>query len=338
MTAFYRILTAVYLVHSSLSTHAADTDSTATRGIHGSANTEVNYGYEAGKAEPTMWDFPHITLSAEAVLGRGWSVTAEVEYERFYTAGAWGNSFRDNFATNKLYLNKLFSPAIQVKAGIVEVPVGVTNSGGPALTIYDPESEVLLMPMTWHEGGLTLWGERGRWSYSLAALAYAATPLRRSRLLGGAARVAYSPVQDLSLALSSYWGTASRGSARLYAPDFVGTDGILYAALDGSYEANGWTVSGSAVWSSDARAHSVGMEAGYNVLAAAAAEGTELTLFGRFDGVYLPHSMALNKYTVGLNFVPWSTLILKAEYALRHESGLGTTRPLNLSIGYTYEF
>lgn len=250
MTAFYRILTAVYLVHSSLSTQAADTDSTATRGIHGSANTEVNYGYESGKAKPTIWDFPHITLSAAAVLGRGWSVTAEVEYERFYTDGAWGNSFRDNFTTNKLYLNKSFSPAMQVKAGIVEVPVGVTNSGGPALTIYDPESEVLLMPMTWHEGGLTLWGERGRWSYSLAALAYAATPLRRSRLLGGAARVAYSPVQDLSLALSSYWGTASRGSARLYAPDFVGTDGILYAALDGSYEANGWTVSGSAVWSS----------------------------------------------------------------------------------------
>lgn len=138
--------------------NAQENEKDSTAWLAGYLMTEANYGHRHGKPHPTLTDFPHIIIGGTAQMGRGWSVVAELEYERFHSDGCWNNRFCDNYTTNKLYINKQWSEAANVKAGIIDVPVGTTNSGGPALTIYDPLDESTLMPMTWHEGGIAFWG------------------------------------------------------------------------------------------------------------------------------------------------------------------------------------
>ena len=74
--------------------------------LSGSVYTEVNYGHKYYGEERDKWDFPHIVISADLNLGKGWSISGEFEYERFYEDGAWGNDFDSNYATNKIYVNK----------------------------------------------------------------------------------------------------------------------------------------------------------------------------------------------------------------------------------------
>ncbi len=183
----------------------------AQQRLTGYVMTEMNYGHRHGQEHPTLTDFPHILANATLTLGKGWSAVAEVEYERFHSEGAWGNNFDDNYTTNKLYINKQWSEALNVKAGIIDIPVGTTNAGGPALTIYDPLSESTLMPMTWHEGGIALWGRTGIVHFELGTYVYPTTPLKHSRLLGAATRVGIEPINGLDLSLSGFYGSAKEG-------------------------------------------------------------------------------------------------------------------------------
>lgn len=306
----------------------------------GSAYTEVNYGHKYYGEERTLWDFPHIVLSGELRLGKWWTVTAEFEYERFYDEGEWGNNFGDNFATNLFYVNKSFSNAFNVKAGIIGVPVGLTNSGGPALTIYDPESEAAILPMTWHETGVALWGEAGKWSYELAALAYFDAPFKRSKMMGAAARIAHSNLIDgLNIGLSGYWGTSSCGMVGFGKPaDFIGDNGLAYGGVDFAYENNGWTVDGSAIYCTDNDAKTAGVEAGYDLATLFDVTNGKMQLvpFVRYDGVFTV--VRMNKLTVGANISPLENLVVKLEYGRRKYCGEQIERTFDVGIGYSIDF
>lgn len=172
----------------------------------GEVYTEVNYGHKYYGEDRNKWDFPHVVIAADLVLGNGWSLTGEFEYERFYEDGEWGNDFKANYATNKFFVTKKWNEAVNVKAGIIDVPVGITNAGGPALTIYDPESEAALLPMSWHEGGAAFYGRLGRISYTASALTYITAPFNSSCMIGGAASLGYEPADGVGVALSGFWG------------------------------------------------------------------------------------------------------------------------------------
>src|SRR5574344_144270 len=114
-------------------------DSTQVPALTGAINSEINYGPNCLDNGQTTWDFPHFKVDAILNMGKDWSVTASFEYERSYADGIWHNNFEDKFSTNALYVSKHFSDALQVKAGIVDVPVGLTNHGGPVNAMYAPE-------------------------------------------------------------------------------------------------------------------------------------------------------------------------------------------------------
>lgn len=313
-------------------------DSTNKIQFSGEAYTEVNYGHRYYGEERKVWDFPHIVVAAELGIGGGWSFTAEFEYERIYDDGGWCNDHSINFATNKLYVNKSWNDALNVKAGIIDVPLGLTNAGRPLLTIYDPESEAALMPMTWHEAGICLHGHAGIWAWSVAALAYTGCPWRENRMLGSAASLDCYPATDLRIGIGGYWGTSKKGMIGRDACDFMGDNGVAYGVINTDYVHNGWTIDSSLIYCSDNSACSAGIEAGYDIFTLTGIDYISMIPFARYDGVFGTTEPPMNKYTLGFNFSPLDNLVLKTEYGMRHFSGISTQRTIDFSVGYTLNF
>ena len=317
-------------------------DSLAGKPVEVSLMTEVNYGRQHGNGSAALVDFPHLLICGNAALGRGWSVVAELEYERFYDDGQWGNNFRDNYTTNKLYLNKRWSPALNVKAGIVDIPVGTTNSGGPALTIYDPLSESKLMPMSWHEGGLAVWGLRGQWHYEAGCYFYPTAPLRGSRWIGGAMRIGVRPVDGLDVSGSGFVGSSREGMVQRQNPYLASFRHVYHAALDFSYLAHGWTVDGQMISSSAHEYSSAGLEAGYDclngIVLRPGLSQCSATLFARYDGYFHVESVSCNKWTLGLNTTLPLGFTLKAETAWINPSNDRHVTRFDLSVGWQGQF
>ena len=319
-----------------LSIDAQDSDSADVAPLlEGTAYTEVNVGHRHHQEHPVLWDFPHIILEGQLNLKRGWMVNVALEYERKREDGSWGNNFRDNYTTNELSVTKMWRSGHSLSMGIVPVPVGVTNSGGAALTIYDPVSEAALLPMTWHETGVTFGRQWGRVAYKVAALAYLDAPLKRSRMLGGAARVCYTPAEGIALATSGYWGASTKGMIGFSRFDYMDSRRTFLASVDYNLERAGFIADGSFIYASNHDARSFGSELGYNVLHTVTSK-MQLIPFARYDGVYHIED-TFNKWTVGFNFNPLSWMVLKAEYGWARSNHI-LNRSLDVCMGFTWEF
>lgn len=333
-----RILGLYLLVFITMSAAAETQDSVGRKHIEASMMTEVNYGRHYGNPHTTIIDFPHVLLNIDATLGKGWSAVAELEYERFYSDGEWDNNFRGNYTTNKFYLNKCWSPRLNLKLGIVDIPVGTTNSGGPALTIYDPLSESKLMPMTWHEGGMAVWGCLGRWHYEVGGYCYPACPLRDSRMLGGAMRVGVQPIDGLDVSASCFVGSSKEGMIQRQNPYLATFSHVYHAALDFSYLAHGWTIDGQMIACSARANKSAGIEAGYdclnNIVRRPSLASCSAIVFARFDGYFHVESVSCNKWSVGFNSTLPLGFTFKAEAAWINPSNARHLTTVDVSVGW----
>ena len=153
-----------------------DTDSTAkVKWLSGSFYTEANYGYNFFGKNRDIYDFPHAVLDLDIRLGRGWSFSTEQEFEYLNDDGEWPTHFSQMYCCNWAYFEKEFSPKLRVRAGVLNVPVGLTSAYyGTGLTVYDPPSEDRVLPMKWHETGLAVTGELGKLEYYVALMRHVA--------------------------------------------------------------------------------------------------------------------------------------------------------------------
>ena len=313
-------------------------DSTAQKRFTGYVMTELNQGYRHENEHPSVVDFPHIQGSATLSLGRGWQIVAEVEYERMRFDGEWGNNFRENYTTNKLYVSKHYSEALNIKAGIIDIPVGTTNSGGPALTIYDPLSESTLMPMTWHEGGAALWGRKGVVHYEVGGYVYSALPLKHSRLLGLATRVGIEPVDGLDLSVSAFYGSNKEGMVQRWNPYLVEYNHLYHAAFDFAYLAHGWTIDGQMLTSNAHGYKAAGIELGYDIAQLSHIKNFSIIPFTRYDGIFHVEGVSANKWTFGLNTSLPLGFTFKVEGAWKNPSNDKHTTMGDISIGWQKNF
>lgn len=333
-----RFLGVLLISATAVAAQAQENESNSGVSFSGEIYTEVNYGRKFYGEEKDKWDFPHVVLSAKLEMGKGWSIEGEFEYERFYEDGAWGNDFNANYATNKLFVNKRWNDKFNIKLGIIDVPVGITNAGGPALTIYDPESEAAILPMSWHEGGVSLYGQSGKFDYSVSALAYLTAPMNSSVMVGGSVSAGVNPCDGLRIGASGFWGKSEKGMIGYAGPAHLGCNAVAYAVLDGVYEGNGWTASSSLVYCSDSDSKAFGAECGYDFGQLTDVESLSLIPFVRYDGVWGALDFGMTKLTAGLNFSMIENLVLKIEYGHRHWQGGDTERSLDLGLGYTLAF
>ena len=218
------------------------------------------------------FDIPHFALNMGCDLGRGWTFGAEIEFEHGGNATAveieaeesgeyeaetekGGEVVLEQFWVNKSFWQGKFN----VKAGEIIVPVGYANAYHEPLnffTCYRPEGEATIMPNTWHQLGLSLWGRTGDWRYEAQFLSglnsesftgesfvhYGATSpyeYKVANCYAGALRVDNYSIKGLRMGVSGYLGNTFRNSIKDPGKSFDDVTGTL-VMVNADFELNRW--------------------------------------------------------------------------------------------------
>lgn len=136
----------------------------------------------AYKDDPShgRFDLPHVVVYLGYDFGKGWTMGSEFEYEH----GGSGQAIEyeadeaiefeqetekgGDVEIEQFWLQKSFSRALNIRAGHIVVPFGLTNAHHEPLnffTVYRPEGENTILPCTWHQTGVSLWGRLGDFRY-----------------------------------------------------------------------------------------------------------------------------------------------------------------------------
>ena len=183
-------------------------------------------------------DLPHAVLMLGYDFGYGWSMGTEIEFEHGGVEAAVEKETEETgefeqeverggeVALEQFWVQKSFSPVLNIRAGHIVVPVGMTNNSHlptQFFTVYRPEGENTILPCTWHETGVSLWGRAGAWRYEVQLLPAlnsnlfneagwihngSASPyeFRPANSLAGAFRVDWIGVRGLRMSISGYAG------------------------------------------------------------------------------------------------------------------------------------
>lgn len=183
-------------------------------------------------------DLPHVVIYLGYDFGKGWSMGSEIEFEHGGVEAAVemeddeGGEYESEIerggevALEQFWLQKSFSPKFNIRAGHIVVPVGATNRAHEPLNffgVYRPAGDNNIIPCTWHETGISLWGRAGAWRYEAILIpgldsdrfgretwvkSGAGSPyeFKIANALAGAFRVDNYSVRGLRMGLSGYVG------------------------------------------------------------------------------------------------------------------------------------
>ena len=225
------------------------------------------------------FDLPHVCLNLGYDFGKGWTLGSEVEFEHGGSgsaveieaeeAGEYEAEVEKGGEVNieQFWINKEFAGGkFNVKAGEIIVPVGYSNAyhePDKFFTVYRPEGEATIMPNTWHQVGLSLWGRLKDWRYEAQLLSglnsesftaedfvhYGATSpyeFKVANNYAGAVRVDNYSVRGLRIGLSGYYGYSFRNTLRTPGSKYDDVTGALgIVALDFTLNRWNWIVRGN---------------------------------------------------------------------------------------------
>lgn len=225
------------------------------------------------------FDLPHVVLMLGYDFGKGWSLGMEVEFEH---GGVEAAVERENeeagefekeierggeVALEQFWIQKSFFPQLNIRAGHIIVPVGLVNSyhlPTQFFTVYRPEGEDTIIPCTWHETGISLWGRAGDWRYEVLMVAGlnstffstdgwvhdgSASPyeFKPANQLAGAFRVDNYSVKGLRMGLSGYIGNTFHNDITTNtSSQYAGVRGmVLIGAFDFEYNDHNFIARGN---------------------------------------------------------------------------------------------
>jgi hypothetical protein len=183
------------------------------------------------------FDIPHVAFAVGYNFGSKWKMYSEIEFEHGGTESAMELEAEEageyeyeierggEVALEQFWIERTFSPAFNLRMGHIIVPIGYTNGNhlpNEFFTVYRPEGEKIL-PCTWHETGVSLWGNIGKWRYEAQLLPGLDSELfgRQNWIQGGSAspyefkiankyagvlRIDNYSLSGLRIGLSSYFG------------------------------------------------------------------------------------------------------------------------------------
>ncbi len=132
------------------------------------------------------FDIPHAVIYLNYEFGHGWRMGSEIEFEHTGTGTAYEKEYEESgeweqevekggeVELEQFWLEKTIKPWLNIRAGHIVVPVGLNNSAHEPLnffTVYRPEGENTILPSTWHETGVSVWGRTRHWKYEAQFLA-----------------------------------------------------------------------------------------------------------------------------------------------------------------------
>ena len=225
------------------------------------------------------FDLPHVVLMLGYDFGKGWSMGMEIEFEHGGTESAVeieeheGGEYETEVerggevALEQFWIQKSFCPEFNIKLGHMVIPVGATNAHHlptEFFGVYRPEGENTIMPCTWHETGLSIWGRAGDWRYEAMLLpgldsdrfndkewikGGAGSPyeFKIANAMAGAVRVDNYSVKGLRLSVSGYAGntfsnTLKKATNTIY-DNVKGT--VLIGSFDFHYNDHNWVARGN---------------------------------------------------------------------------------------------
>lgn len=183
-------------------------------------------------------DLPHVVIYLGYDFGKGWSMGTEIEFEHGGTESAIemeddeGGEYESEVerggevALEQFWLQKTFNKALNLRVGHIIVPVGGTNAHhmpNEFFGVYRPAGDNTIIPCTWHETGISIFGNAGKWRYEAMlipgldsdrfgregwAADAAGSPyeFKIANAMAGAVRIDNHSVKGLRLSLSGYLG------------------------------------------------------------------------------------------------------------------------------------
>lgn len=237
--------------------------------------------YKNGKSHG-RFDIPHVVFYIGYDFGKGWSMGSEIEFEHGGVETAIeveeeeGGEYEKEVekggevALEQFWIQKSFSSRLNLRMGHIIVPVGATNQHHMPtefFTAYRPEGENTIMPCTWHETGISVWGRTKNWRYELMLIpgldsdrfgrtnwigSSSGSPyeFKIGNALAGAFRVDNYSIEGLRLSASGYIGntfsnTLSVNENTKY-KDVKGT--LAIGSFDFGYNAHNFVVRGNFDW------------------------------------------------------------------------------------------
>ncbi len=219
----------------------------------------ANYANSPGHGR---FDIPHAVVYLGYDFGKGWTMQTEIEFEHTGTGAALEREYEEagefeqeiekggEVELEQFWLQKSFFPQLNVRIGHIVVPVGGLNNAHEPLnffTVYRPEGEYTIFPSTWHDTGISIWGQAGDWRYEALMVAGldafmfntdnfikkgAGSPyeFKVANTLGFAARIDNYSIRNTRLSLSGYAGNSMHNS---YPNDLKG-EGLIYNDVKGT--------------------------------------------------------------------------------------------------------
>lgn len=234
--------------------------------------------YRNGNYKHGRFDLPHVVVYFGYDFGKGWSMGTEIEFEHGGTESAMeiedeeGGEYESEIerggevALEQFWIQKSFCPQFNIKLGHIIVPVGGTNmhhTPTEFFGVYRPAGENTILPCTWHETGISLWGQAGDWRYEVLLLpgldsdrfgrenwiqGGAGSPyeFKIANSIAGAFRVDNFSIPGLRLSLSGYVGNSFSNTLREANSSYADVKGtVTVGAFDFHYDAHNWIVRGN---------------------------------------------------------------------------------------------
>ena len=227
------------------------------------------------------FDVPHAVIYVGYDFGKGWSMQTEIEFEHtgtgsavekeFTEAGEWETEIEKGgeVELEQFWIQKSFGNAFNIRAGHLVVPVGGLNFEHEPLnyfSVYRNEGEFTILPSTWHDTGISLWGRTANWRYEVLVTAgmdgfmfdrdhfvhYGAKSPYEYRVannLGYAARVDNYSIEGLRVGLSAFYGQAMHNAYPndMHNTRYAGVKGHTFvAAFDFTHKGRRHIVRGNA--------------------------------------------------------------------------------------------
>jgi hypothetical protein len=225
----------------------------------------ARYAYPATYRDATHGrvDLPHVVLFFSYDLGQGWKISSEIEFEHggsgstyeieYTEAGEYETEIEKGgeVAIEQFWVEKSWADYANVRLGHIIVPIGITNQHHMPTEFFSvlrPEEEAAILPCTWHETGISLWGRTARWRYEALFIAGldaerfndvnwiqggSASPyeFKIANKYAGAFRVDNYSVEGLRMGLSGYFGFSAKNTLK---PERYRTSGSSSVDINGS--------------------------------------------------------------------------------------------------------
>lgn len=224
-------------------------------------------------------DLPHVVINIGYDFGHGWTMGSEIEFEHggnevavemeAEETGEFEHEIErgGEVALEQFWIQKSFCKALNIRMGHIIVPVGQTNYAHlptQFFTCYRPEGEFTIMPNTWHETGVSIWGKIGKWRYEAVVVPGlnsnmfnnanwvkngAASPyeFKVANKLAGALRIDNYSVKNLHIGVSGYIGNSFNNDIVTNEADkYKNVKGtVLIGTAEFDYKAYGFVVRGN---------------------------------------------------------------------------------------------